>query len=68
MKVVTNISCLLAYKCIFQKNYYFVLPISFWLEKIQSLLLYFKYSVLYVQLNNPKAIPNFKEPNLVGII
>ena len=47
---------------------YFVLTNSFWLEKIQSLLLYFKYSVLYVQLNNPKAIPNFKEPNLVGII
>ena len=42
---------------------YFVLKNSFWLEKIQSLLLYFKYSVLYVQLNNPKAIPNFKEPN-----
>ena len=47
---------------------YFVLTNSFWLEKIQSLLLYFKYSVLYVQLNNPKAILNFKEPNLVGII
>ena len=47
---------------------YFVLTNSFWLEKIQSLLLYFKYSVLYVQLNSPKAIPNFKEPNLVGII
>ena len=47
---------------------YFVLTNSFWSEKIQSLLLYFKYSVLYVQLNNPKAIPNFKEPNLVGII
>ena len=47
---------------------YFVLTNSFWLEKIQSLLLYFKYSVLYVQLNNPKAIPNFKEPNSVGII
>ena len=45
---------------------YFVLTNSFWLEKIQSLLLNFKYSVLYVQLNNPKAIPNFKEPNLVG--
>ena len=53
----------------FQKCFdYFVLTNSFWLEKIQSLLLYFKYSVLYVQLNNPKAIPNFKEPNLVGII
>ena len=38
----------------------FVLTNSFWLEKIQSLLLYFKYGVLYVQLNNPKAIPNFK--------
>ena len=47
---------------------YFVLTNSFWLQKIQSLLLYFKYSVLYVQLNSPKAIPNFKEPNLVGII
>ena len=47
---------------------YFVLTNSFWLEKIQSLLSYFKYSVLYVQLNNPKAIPNFKEPNLVSII
>ena len=46
----------------------FVLTNSFGLEKIQSLLLYFKYSVLYVQLNNPKATPNFKEPNLVGII
>ena len=41
---------------------YFVLTNSFWLEKIQSLLLYFKYSVLYVQLNNPKSTPNFKEP------
>ena len=47
---------------------YLVLKNSFWLEKIQSLLLYFKYSVLYVQLNNSKAIPNFKEPNLSGII
>ena len=48
---------------------YFVLTNSFWLEKIQSLLLYFKSnSVLYVQLNNTKAILNFKEPNLVGII
>ena len=47
---------------------YFVLTNSFWLEKIQILLIYFKYSVLYVQLKNPKAIPNFKEPNLVGII
>ena len=47
---------------------YFVLTNSFWLENFQSLLLYFKYSVLYVQLNNPKAIPNFKELNLVGII
>ena len=48
--------------------FYFVLTNSFWLEKIQSLLLFFKYSVLYVQLNIPKAIPNLKEPNLVGII
>ena len=47
---------------------YFVLKNLFWLEKIQSLLLYFKYSVLCVQLNSRKAIPNFKEPNLVGII
>ena len=47
---------------------YFVLTNSFWLEKIQCLLLYFKYSVLYVQLNNQKAIPNFEERNLVGII
>ena len=47
---------------------YFVLTNSFWLEKIQSLLLNVKYSVLYVQLKNPKAIPNFKEPTLVGII
>ena len=47
---------------------YFVLTNSFWLETIQSLLLDFKYSVLYVQLNNPKAIPNFKEQNSVGII
>ena len=47
---------------------HFVLTNSFGLEKIQNLLLYFKYSVLYVQLNNPKATPNFKEPNLVGII
>ena len=47
---------------------HFVLTNSFGLEKIQSLLLYFKYSVLYVQLNNPNATPNFKEPNLVGII
>ena len=53
----------------FQKCFdYFVLTNSFWVEKIQSLLLYFKYSVLYVQLNIPKAKPNFKEPNLVGII
>ena len=47
---------------------YFVLTNSFWLEKIQSLLQYFKYnSILYVQLNNPKATPNFKELNLVVI-
>ena len=64
MKTVTNIIYFLADMCIFQN----VLTNSFWLEKIQSLLLYFKYSVLYVQLNNPKAIHNFKEPNLVGII
>ena len=43
---------------------YFVLTNSFWLEKIQSLLLYFKYSVLNVQVNNPKAIPNFREHHL----
>ena len=47
---------------------YFVLTNSFGLEKIQSLHLYFKYSVLYMQLNNPKATPNFKEPTLVVII
>ena len=47
---------------------YFVLTNSFGLEKIQSLHLYFNYCVLYMQLNNPKAKPNFKEPNLVGII
>ena len=64
MKTVTNIIYFIADMCIFQN----VLTNSFWLEKIQSLLLYFKYSVLYVQLNNPKAITNFKEPNLVGII
>ena len=53
----------------FPKSFdYSVITNSFWLEKIQSLLLYFKYSVLYVQLDNPKAISNFKEPNLVGII
>ena len=69
MKIVTNIIYFLADKCIFSNCFdYFVLTNLFWLEKIQSLLLYFKYSVLYVQLNNPKAIPNFKEPNLVGII
>ena len=56
---MTNIIYFLADMCIFQN----VLTNSFWLEKIQSLLLYFKYSVLYVQLNNPKAVPN-----LVGII
>ena len=43
MKLVTNIIYFLADMCIF------VLTNSFWLEKIQSLLLYFKYSVLYVQ-------------------
>ena len=60
---------LLADMCIFQNVfYYFVLTNSFGLEKIQNLLLYFKYSVLYEQLNNPKATPNFEEPNLVGII
>ena len=48
--------------------YYFVLTNSFWLKKFQSLFLYFKYSVLYVQLNNPKAIANFKGPNSVGVI
>ena len=47
---------------------HFVLTNSFRLEKIQSLLLYFKHSVLYVQLNYPKATPNFKEQNWVGII
>ena len=53
----------------FPKSFnYFVLINSFGLEKIQSLLLYFKYSVLYMQLNNPKTTPNFKEPNLVGVI
>ena len=35
---------------------------------MQCLLLYFKYNVLYEQLNNPKATPNFKELDLVGII
>ena len=66
MKHVTNIIYFLADMCKYFD--YFVLTNSFWLEKIQSLLLYFKYSVLYVKLNNPKAIPNFKEPNLEGII
>ena len=47
---------------------YFVLTNSFWLEEIQRLLLYLKYSVLYVKLNNPKATLNIKQPNLVGII
>ena len=47
---------------------YSILTNSFGLEKIERLLFYFKYSVLYVQLNNQKATPNFKEPNLVGII
>ena len=47
---------------------YFVLTNSFELENIQSLSLYFKHSVLYVQLNNPKATSNFREPTLVGII
>ena len=47
---------------------HFILTNSFGLEKIKSLLLYFQYSVLYVQLNNPKTTPNFKELNLVGII
>ena len=69
MKLVTNIIYFLADNVHFPKCFdYFVLRNSFWLEKIQSLLLYFKYSVLYVQLNNPKAKPIFKEPNLVGII
>ena len=69
MKIMTNIIYFLADMCLFLNCFdYFVLTNSFWLEKIQSLFLYFKYSVLYVQLNNPKAIPNFKEPNLVGII
>ena len=58
MKIVTNIIYFLADMCIFK----IVLTNSFWSEKIQSLLLYFKYSVLYVQLNNPKAVPDFKEP------
>ena len=53
-------------KCL--KIDHIVLTNSFGLEKIKRLLLYFKYSALYVQLNNPKATPNFKEPNLVGII
>ena len=68
MKIVTNIIYFLADMCIFQNVLVFVLTNSFWIEKIQSLFLYFKYSVLYGQLNNPKAMPNFKEPNLVGII
>ena len=66
MKIVTNIIYFYVH---FPKCFdYFVLTNSFGLVKIQSLLLYFKYSVLYMQLNNPKATPNFKEPNLVGII
>ena len=69
MKFVTNIIYFLADMCIFSKCFdFFELTNSFWLEKIQCMLLYFKYSVIYVQLKNPKAIPNFKEPNLVGII
>ena len=67
MKIVPNIIYFLA-DVHFPKRFdYFVLTNSFWSEKIQSLLLYFRYSVLYVQLNNPKAIPNFKEQNSVGI-
>ena len=71
MKIVTNIIFFIADMCIFQnvfKSIIFALTNSCGLEKIQSLLLYFRYSVLYVQLNNPKATPNFKEPKLAGII
>ena len=58
MKIVTNIIYFLADMCIFQNVLiFFVLTNSFWLEKIQSLLLYFKYSVLYVQLNNRRPYP-----------
>ena len=68
MKIVTNVIYFLA-DVHFRKCFdYFVLTNSFGLAKIQSLLLYFKYSVLYMQLNNPKATCNFMESNLAGII
>ena len=38
---------------------YFVLTNSFWLEKIQSLLLYFKYSALYERIKQPKGYTQF---------
>ena len=66
MKIVTNVIYFLADMCIFQNVWLFCN--NKLVEKIQSLLLYFKYGVLYVQLNKPKATPNFKEPNLLGII
>ena len=68
MKTVTNIIYFLADMCIFQ-NVLIILTNSFGLMKIQSLLLYFNI-VSYTSnfKNNPKATPNFKEPNLVGII
>ena len=67
MKIVTNIIYFYSWSVHFSKCFdYFILTNSFGIEKTQSLLLYFKYSVLYEQFNNPA--PSLKEQNLVGII
>ena len=63
MKIVTNIIYFLADMCIV-RNVLIILYKLILVRENQSLLLNFKYRVLYVQLNNPKATPNLKEPVL----
>ena len=45
--------------CIFQNVWLFCTNKLILVREIQSLLLYFKYSVLYVQLNNQKGYTQF---------
>ena len=61
---------LLADMCIFENVLIFLLTNSFGLKRKSKVCFYTLNKVSYTSnyKNNPKATPNFKEPNLVGII
>ena len=66
MKIATNI---IYFLCAFSKMlWFFCANKLIWVRENPKFDFIFKYSVLYMQLNNQKFTPNFKELNLVGII